>query len=161
MLAAPDGIELDVRSGNEPVGYWWIDGELTQLQFAVEVGPQDGAFPPSQVDPGSLGRLLEGAKRHDRGRDLEVVNAILAPDLIESKLQWVLNEQAPNGANLTFKAHPSGRAIQQIGGTGAPGTGLPPQTQRELRDAQRRSKCIENAGGESSAITQCMEQVPP
>jgi hypothetical protein len=161
VLAAPEGIELDVRSGNEPVGYWWIDGELTELQFVVVVGPQDGEFPASQVDPGSLGRLLEGAKRHDRGRDLEVVNAILAPDLIESKLHWVLNEQAPNGANLTFKARPSGRAIQQIGGTGAPGTGLPPQTQRELRDAQRRSECIENAGGKSSAITQCMEQFPP
>jgi hypothetical protein len=161
VLAAPDGIELDVRSGNEPVGYRWIDGELTKLQFVVVVGPQDGEFPASQVDPASLGRLLEGAKRHDRGRNLEVVNAILAPDLIESKLQWVLNEEAPNGANLTFKARPSGRAIQQIGGTGAPGTGLPPQTQRELRDAQRRSECIENAGGESSAITQCMEQFPP
>jgi hypothetical protein len=161
VLAAPDGIELDVRSGNEPVGYRWIDGELTKLQFVVVVGPQDGEFPASQVDPASLGRLLEGAKRHDRGRNLEVVNAILAPDLIESKLQWVLNEEAPNGANLTFKARPSGRAIQQIGGTGAPGTGLPPQTQRELRDAQRGSECIENAGGESSAITQCMEQFPP
>jgi hypothetical protein len=161
VLAAPDGIELDVRSGNEPVGYRWIDGELTKLQFVVVVGPQDGEFPASQVDPASLGRLLEGAKRHDRGRNLEVVNAILAPDLIESKLQWVLNEEAPNGANLTFKARPSGRAIQQIGGTGAPGTGLPPQTQRELRDAQRRSECIENAGGESSSITQCMEQFPP
>jgi hypothetical protein len=161
VLAAPDGIELDVRSGSEPVGYRWIDGELTKLQFMVVVGPQDGEFPASQVDPASLGRLLEGAKRHDRGRNLEVVNAILAPDLIESKLQWVLNEEAPNGVNLTFKARPSGRAIQQIGGTGAPGTGLPPQTQRELRDAQRRSECIENAGGESSAITQCMEQFPP
>lgn len=161
VLAAPDGIELDVRSDNEPVGYWWIDGELTELQFVVAVGPQGGEFPASQVDPGSLGRLLEGAKRHDRGRDLEVVNAILAPDLIESKLQWVLNEEAPNGANLTFKARPSGRAIQQIGGTGAPGTGLPPQTQRALRDAQRRSECIENADGKVSAITQCMEQFPP
>jgi hypothetical protein len=161
VLAAPDGIELDVRSGNEPVGYRWIDDELTELQFVVAGGPQGGEFPASQVDPGSLGRLLEGAKRHDRGRDLEVVIAILAPDLIESKLQWVLNEQAPNGANLTFKARPSGRAIQQIGGTGAPGTGLPPQTHRELRDAQRRSQCIENAGGEGSAITQCMEQFPP
>ena len=161
VLAAPDGIELDVRSGNKPVGYWWIDDELTELQFVVMVGPQGGEFPASQVDPGSLGRLLEGAKRHDRGRKLEVVNAILAPDLIESKLQWVLNEQAPNGANLTFKARPSGRAIQQIGGTGAPGTGLPPETQRELRDAQRRSECIENAGGKFSAITQCMEQFPP
>jgi hypothetical protein len=161
VLTAPDGIELDVRSGNEPVGYRWIDGELTELQFVVVVGPEDGEFPASQVDPGSLGRLLEGAKRHDRGRDLEVVNAILAPDLIESKLQWVLNEQAPNGANLTFKARPSGRAVQQIGGTGAPGTGLPPQTQRALRDAQRRSECIENADGKVSAITQCMEQFPP
>lgn len=161
VMAALDGIELDVRSGNEPVGYRWIDGRLTELQFVVVVGPQDGEFPASRVDPGSLGRLLEGAKRHDRGRDLEVVNAILAPDLIESKLQWVLNEEAPNGANLTFKARPSGRAIQQIGGTGAPGTGLPPQMQRELRDAQRRSECIENAGGEFSAITQCMEQFPP
>jgi hypothetical protein len=161
VLAAPDGIELDVRSGGEPVGYRWIDGELTELQFVVVVGAQDGEFPASQVDPGSLGRLLEGAKRHDRGRDLEVVNAILAPDLIKSKLQWVLNEQAPNGANLTFKARPSGRAIQQIGGTGAPGTGLPPQTQRALRDAQRRSECIENAGGKFSAITQCMERFPP
>jgi hypothetical protein len=161
VLAVPDGIELDVRSGSEPVGYRWIDGELTKLQFVVVVGPQDGEFPASQVDPASLGRLLEGAKRHDRGRNLEVVNAILAPDLIESKLQWVLNEEAPNGANLTFKARPSGRAIQQIGGTGAPGTGLPPQTQRELRDAQRRSECIENAGGQSSAITRCMEQFPP
>ena len=161
VLTAPDGIELDVRSGNEPVGYRWIDGELTELQFVVVVGPEDGEFPASQVDPGSLGHLLEGAKRHDRGRDLEVVNAILAPDLIESKLQWVLNEQAPNGANLTFKARPSGRAVQQIGGTGAPGTGLPPQMQRELRDAQRRSECIENADGKVSAITQCMEQFPP
>jgi hypothetical protein len=161
VLAAPDGIELDVRSGNEPVGYRWIDGELTKLQFVVVVGPEDGEFPASQIDPGSLGRLLKGAKRHDRGRDLEVVNAILAPDLIESQLQWVLNEEAPNGANLTFKARPSGRAIQQIGGTGAPGTGLPPEAQRELRDAQRRSTCIENAGGEFSAITKCMEQFPP
>jgi hypothetical protein len=161
VLAAPDGIELDVPSSNEPVGYRWIDGELTELQFVVVVGRQDGEFPASQVDPGSLGRLLEGARRHDRGRDLEVVNAILAPDLIKSKLQWVLNEEAPNGANLTFRARPSGRAIQQIGGTGAPGTGLPPQTQRALRDAQRRSECIESAGGEFSAITRCMERFPP
>ena len=116
-----------------------------QLQFAVVVALRTASSRPVGR-PGSLGRLLEGAKRHNRGRDLEVVNAILARDLIESKLQWVPNEQAPNGANLTFKARPSGRAIQQIGGTGAPGTGLPPQTQRELRDAQRRSEVHRERG---------------
>jgi hypothetical protein len=161
VLAEPDGIELDVQGENQPVGYRWSDGELTELQFVVVVGPMDAAFPASEVDPGSLGRLLNGAKRHDRGRDLEIVNATLERDMIEGKLRWVLNEEAPNGANLTFKARPSGRGVQQIGGTGAPGTGLPPGTQRQLRDAQARAECFQEAGADTDAILDCANQSAP
>jgi hypothetical protein len=160
VLAEPDGIELDVQGENQPVGYRWSDGELTELKSVIVVGPMDAAFPASEVEPASLGRLLEGAKRHDRGRDLEIVNATLERDMIEGKLRWVLNEQAPNGANLTFKARPSGRAIQQIGGTGAPGTGLPPGTQRQLRDAQARAECFQEAGADTHAIMECANQSP-
>ena len=158
VLAEPDGIELDVQGDGRPVGYRWSDGELTELQFVVVVGPKEGAYPTSEVDPASLGRLLDGAKRHDRGRKLEVVNAALSRDLIEGKLAWVLNEQAPNGANMTFRARPSGRGIQQIGGTGAPGTGLPAQTQRQLRDAQRRAECFQQAGADTDAIIDCADR---
>jgi hypothetical protein len=161
VLAERDGIELDVQGESQPVGYRWSEGELTKLQFVVVVGPMDAAFAASQVDPASLGRLLSGAKRHDRGRDLEVVNATLERDLIEGNLRWVLNEQAPNGSNLTFKARPSGRAVQQIGGTGAAGTGLPPGTQRQLRDAQKRAECFEDAGNDTDAIIDCANQLSP
>jgi hypothetical protein len=161
VLAEPDGIELDVHRDDRPVGYRWSRGELTELQFVVVVGPKDAAYLASEVDPASLGRLLKGAERHDRGRDLEVVNATLERDLIEGKLAWVLNEEAPNGANLTFRARPSGRGIQQIGGTGAPGTGLPPQAQRQLRDAQRRAECFQEAGTDTDAILDCANQAAP
>jgi hypothetical protein len=158
VLAEPDGIELDVERDGRPVGYRWSDGKLTELQFVVVVGPREGVYPASEVDPAALGRLLQGAKRHDRGRDLEAVNATLERDLIEGKLAWVLNQQAPNGANLTFRARPSGRGIQQIGGTGAPGTGLPAETQRQLRDAQRRAECFQKAGTDTDAILDCANQ---
>jgi hypothetical protein len=161
VLADPDGIELDVEGGGQPVGYRWSDGELTELQFVVVVGPKDSAFPASEVDPGSLGRLLSGAKRHNGGRKLEVVNATLAPDLFEAELRWVLNVQAPNGSNLTYKAKPSGRAVEQVGGSGAPGTGLPPTAQRQIRDAQRRADCFQQAGGDTDAILDCANRLSP
>jgi len=161
VLAEPDGIELDVQGAEQPAGYRWSGGELTELQFVVVVGPKEGAYAASEVDPASLGRLLKGAERHDRGRNLEVVNATLERDLIERKLAWVLNEQAPNGANLTFRARPSGRGIQQIGGTGAPGTGLPAETQRQLRDAQQRAECFQGAETDTDAILDCANQAAP
>jgi hypothetical protein len=161
VLADPDGIELDVQNDIEPIGYRWSEGELTELQFVVVVGPKDGAFPASQVDPGSLGRVLRGVRRHSGKRELEIVNATLAPDLFEADLRWALNAQAPNGANLTYKAKPSGRAVEQIGGSGAPGTGLPPTAQRQIRDAQRRAQCFEDAGGDTDAILDCANQLSP
>jgi hypothetical protein len=161
VLADPDGIELDVQNDIEPIGYRWSRGELTELQFVVVVGPKDGAFPASQVDPGSLGRLLRGVRRHSGGRKLEIVNATLAPDLFEADLRWALNAQAPNGANLTYKAKPSGHAVEQIGASGAPGAGLPPKAQRLIRDAQRRAQCFEDAGGDTDAILDCANQLSP
>jgi hypothetical protein len=161
VLADPDGIELDVQGSNEPVGYRWSGGELTELQFIVVVGPEDGSFPASQVDPGSLGRLLRGVRRHSGGRELEIVNATLAPDLFEAELRWAVNAQAPNGSNLTYKAKPSGHAVEQIGASGAPGAGLPPTAQRQIRDAQRRAECFEDAGGDTDAILDCANELSP
>ncbi len=164
VMAMPGGIELDVRGGEEPTGFGWSAGELTELPVAVAVGAgrlEERDFQGSQVEPGSLGRLLSGARRHVGGRNLEVVNAILEQGLIEPKLRWVLNAEAPNGANLSFQARPSGRGVDQVGSSGPPGAGLPPPAQRQIRDAERRTACIQDAAGDVAAITRCVERSPP
>jgi hypothetical protein len=164
VMATPAAIELDVRGGDEPTGFRWSDGELTELPIAVVIGrgrlPQRD-FPGSEVDPGSLGRLLKGARRHGGGRELDVVNAILEEDVVERRLRWVLNATAPNGANLNFRARPSGRGVTRIDSAGALGAQLPAQSARQLKDAQRLGHCIDEGGGSFDAITRCSERFTP
>jgi hypothetical protein len=164
VMATPDAIELDVRGGDEPTGFRWSDGELTELPVTVVLGAgrlEERDFPGSEVDPGSLGRLLKGARRHSGGRELDVVNAILEEDLIDPGLRWVLNATAPNGANLNFRARPSGRGVARIDSAGALGAQLPAQSARQLKDAQRLGRCIERGGGDFDAITRCSERFTP
>ena len=165
VRAAPDGIELVVRRGNQPAGYSWSDGELEELQVVVVTGSgslKRRDFLASTVEPGSLGRLLRGAERNAGGRELEVVNATLEADLIKpDRLPWRLNAEAPNGASLTFRAKRDGRAIEDLGSTGPPGAGLPPAARDQFRDAERFSECVEDAAGDVDAILECTESSSP
>jgi hypothetical protein len=165
VRAAPDVIELVVRRGNRPAGYSWSGGELTELQVVTVTGSgslKRRDFRASTVDPSSLGRLLRGAKRHAGGRDLDVVNATLAADLINpDRLRWLLNAEAPNGSSLTFRARRDGRAIEGLGSTGPPGAGLPSQAREQFRDAERFSECVEDAAGDVDAILECTQSSSP
>jgi hypothetical protein len=165
VRAMPDGIELDVRRGNRPVGYSWSDGELTELQVVVVAGSgslKRRDFLASTVDPSSLGRLLRGAKRHAGGRELEVDNATLGTDLIKpDRLRWLLNAEAPNGSSLTFRAKRDGRGVQNLGSSGPPGAGLPAGAREQFRDAERFSECVEDAAGDSAAILECTQGLTP
>jgi hypothetical protein len=164
VMATPEAIELDVRGGDEPTGFRWSDGELTELPIAVVIGGgrlEQRDFRGSEADPGSLGRLLKGARRHGGGRELDVVNAILEEDVVDRRLRWVLNATAPNGANLNFRARPSGRGVTRIDSSGALGAQLPAQSARQLKNAQRLGKCIEDGGGSFDAITRCSERFTP
>jgi hypothetical protein len=113
------------------------------------------------VKPGSLERLLRGAKRRSGGRKLEVVNATLEHNLIQPGLRWQLNATAPNGSNLTFRAPPNGRGVEKIGGTGPPGAGLPPAARDQIKQAQRRADCLQDAAGDPDAVLDCVEDLAP
>ena len=165
VRAAPESIELVVRDSNKPTGYLWADGELAEQSFVVVVGGgslKETDFPASDVNPKSLPRLIRGAERLSNGRKLEVVNATLEADPIDvSQRRWLLNARAPNGSNLTMRAKPDGTGVENLGGSGPPGAGLPPDVQDQLKEANRSAECIANAGSDTDAILNCMEQFAP
>ena len=164
IRADSNGIELDVRRGDEPVGYRWADGELSRLDFVVVVGSGTLAqrdFAASGVDPDSLGRLVRGAEREGGGRRIEPVNATLEPGLIDGRLRWLLTATAPNDATLSYQADPGARKVEPVGASGPPGAGLPPQAQDQLREAQKSFECIQEAGGDVDAIADCVEGSAP
>ncbi len=165
VRADPDSIELVVRDGNKPAGYTWTDGELTEESFVVVAGPnglKDADFRASTVKAKSLPRLIRGAERHSGGSKLEVVNATLEADAIEpDKQRWLLNATAPNGSSRTYRAKPDGTGIENLGGTGPPGAGLPKDAQKQLEQATKSAQCIQEAGGDTDAISKCVEQLGP
>jgi hypothetical protein len=164
VRVSPDAIELDVRRGNQPAGYSWSDGELSELQVVVVTGSgslEDRDFLASTVDPKSFGRLLMGAERQAK-RKLEVVNATLEADLIRTdRLRWLLNAEAPNGSSHTFRAKRDGTGVEGLGSTGPPGAGLPPEAREQFRDAQRFGDCLQKAGGDTDAILDCTQAATP
>lgn len=164
VRANPDAIELAVREGDQPAGYRWADSELAEQEVVMVVGSEDLAerdFRASSVEPRSLDRLLRGAERRSGGRELEVVNATLEAGLVDGRLAWQLNATAPNGANVSFRARPDGSRVEQLGSSGPPGAGLPPEAQRQIRQAQKRGECIAGAGGDPEKINECLERFAP
>jgi hypothetical protein len=165
LRSSPESIELVIRDGEQPVGYSWVDGELTELPAVVVAGSGPLAkrdFLASTVDPKSLGRLLLGAKRESKGRKLEVVNATLEAEVLDpDRLRWLLNAEAPNGSAIAFRAKRDGSGVEQLGSTGPPGAGLPPQAREQLRDAQRIADCIQEAGDDTDAILDCTGTATP
>jgi hypothetical protein len=164
LRVSPDAIELATRDGNRPIGYSWSDGELTELQVVVVTGSEslkDRDFLASTVDPKSFGRLLLGAERRAKRR-LEVVNATLEADVVTpDRLRWLLNARAPNGSNHTYRATRDGRRIEDLGSSGPPGAGLPPQAREQFRDAERLTDCLRDAGSDTDAILECTQAGTP
>jgi len=165
LRSSPESIELVIRSDERPVGYSWANGELTELAAVVVTGSgplKDRDFLASTVDPKSLGRLMLGAKRESGGRKLEVVNATLEAEVLNpDRLRWMLNAEAPNGASIAFRARRDGTGVEQLGSTGPPGAGLPPQAREQFRNAERLGDCLEEAGGDSEAILECTQGAAP
>jgi hypothetical protein len=151
--SSPESIELVIRDGKRAVGYSWSDDELTELAAVAVTGSVPLVrrdFLASTVDPKSLGRLLMGAERDSGGRKLEIVNATLEAEVLRpDRLRWLLNAEAPNGANIAFRARRDGTGVEQLGSTGPPGAGLPPQAREQFRDAERLSDCLREAGGDT------------
>jgi hypothetical protein len=165
LRSSPDSIELVIVRDGRPAGYSWADGELTELPAVVVAGSgplTKRDFLASTVDPKSLGRLLMGAERESGGRKLEVVNATLeAAVLNPDRLRWLLNAEAPNGSSIAFEANRDGTAVEQLGSTGPPGAGLPPQAREQFRDVEELNDCIEEAGADTEAILDCTEAATP
>ena len=165
LRTSPQSIELAIRDGERPIGYSWSDGELTELPAVIVAGSgrlRDRDFLASTVDPKSLGRLLLGAERVTKGRKLEIINATLEADAIDpNRLRWLLNAEAPNGSGIAFSARRDGSGVEQLGSTGPPGAGLPPQAREQFRDAERLRDCLRDAGGDTDAILDCTEAATP
>jgi hypothetical protein len=165
LRSSPDSIELVIVHEGRPAGYSWADGELTELPAVVVAGSgplTKRDFLASTVDPKSLGRLLMGAERESGGRKLEVVNATLeAAVLNPDRLRWLLNAEAPNGSSIAFEANRDGTGVEQLGSTGPPGAGLPPQAREQFRDVEELNDCIEEAGADTEAILDCTEAATP
>jgi hypothetical protein len=165
LRSSPESIELVINRDGRPQGYAWADGELTALPAVVVAGTgplEKRDFLASTVDPKSIGRLVMGAERQSGGRKLEVVNATLeAAVLNPDRLRWLLNGEAPNGSSIAFQAKPDGTGVEQLGSTGPPGAGLPPQAREQFRDVERLNDCIEEAGGDTDAILDCTGAATP
>jgi hypothetical protein len=119
-------------------------------------------FPASSVNPKSLPRLIRGAEQISGGRKLDVLNATLETDTIDlSRQRWLLNAHAPNGSTITMRAKPDGSDVEKVGASGPPGAGLPPDAQKQIREANKSAECISNAGSDTDAILNCMERLGP
>jgi hypothetical protein len=146
-----------VRSGDgiEAVSVRADSGEVAREEATITITGDatitDFAFALAAVQPRAIDRMLAAARGRSGAADFTPTTLALERALPfgSRELRWQINAEG-GGRSLTYRAKLDGSQVQQVGG----GTEIPPAA----REARRLSDCIESAGGDADAISECFEE---
>lgn len=144
------------QNGAEAYSVRGDNGELLKEEATITISGNatldDFAFALDSVKPAAIDRMVDASRKLSGSKDYRPSVFTLERGIPfgSRELRWTLNGQA-KGRYTLYRANADGSNVRNEGGEGV---SVPPAAQ----EAQKLNDCINDAGQDTSAILQCLEE---